>query len=767
MKCIAISHSSRPFYDKRCSINVLNERFGERGDLTQSRYEDQPSMKEAVDFTGNLSIWVMNDSDGVPQLEFLGKLEPDYKVQSALFIRNWLVVLGSDRIEIYDPGFEKVKDIRHPLLCGGHMLCKAKKNSIWVTCAPGDLVLRFDLDSGELLEKRPVGHQIIQGVSYPEDADFSQHYIPTDLQRCHVNAVETVGATDTLLVTLWIQGMVASLDANGKLYPIVEGFRGCHGGRFLGNSARTMYFTDSAGGALWLVDMNTGQLKKRVDFDCKWLHDALCIDDDVVLGMVADKNRFELRSITDGTVYQSVSTDTLGETMMFATHSNCGKGWADFFRRTVRQDLDTIPVEDERKGTERQLVDLLDEVSFYPSVEELKTRQSWFIEEGKRDTYLLISDTFMLPAGYYKLSSRFEIKVGRLSVGLQYFDGREFVWLENENIDATRCLYNIEFEFKEKTIVRFVIASAENGCCDFALPEIKLSCYDNVLARFITEKNLILQGLKDEKRVVGDSVGIWTWLPKKQYDGFKKYTNVISDQIFKTHSDISNQMIVSTTATCLFNANYKLDITIEILSGDIAIGFISKKHNKWIWQKQLKSSQVFHSLDVKLEGVAYLAAGEECDFVISGANSEQREKCEIILHSVELERYIPLIYSPNKLMLCADPQHAELMGINPFISHKALTYENVERIGSCKFEAGKWEVTLIADIFEGDICISLLDKSKNSWVCQLPFDKAHGLIKGELILKENVDLEIWIVAFNQDEPCFVDGKLKYLTFEKK
>ena len=118
MKCIAISHSSRPFYDKRCSINVLNERFGERGDLTQSRYEDQPSMKEAVDFTGNLSIWVMNNRAGIPQLEFLGKLEPAYKVQSAIFIRDWLVVLGSDRIEIYDPGFEKVKEIRHPLLCG-------------------------------------------------------------------------------------------------------------------------------------------------------------------------------------------------------------------------------------------------------------------------------------------------------------------------------------------------------------------------------------------------------------------------------------------------------------------------------------------------------------------------------------------------------------------------------------------------------------------------------------------------------------------------
>ncbi|WP_417821158.1 hypothetical protein [Terasakiella sp.] len=724
-------------------------------------------MKAAVDFTGNLSIWGMTDVDGTPQLEFLGKLEPDYKVQSAIFIQDSLVVLGSDRLEIYGPGFVKVKEIRHPLLCGGHMLCKAKKNTVWVTCAPGDLVLRFDLDTEELLEKRPVGHQIVQGVPYPEDADFSKHYIPTDLQRCHVNAVETVGATDTLLVTLWIQGMVASLDAHGKLYPIVEGFRGCHGGRFLGNSSKTMYFTDSAGGALWLVDMNTGQLKKRVDFDCKWLHDTLCIGDELALGMVADKNRFELRSITDGTIYQSVSADTLGQTMMFATYSNCGKGWTNYFRETVREDLDAIPFEDEQKGMERQLIDLHEKVSFYPSVEGVKTRQSWLIEEGERDTYLLVSDTFMLPAGNYNLSSRFEIKAGRLSVGLQYFDGSEFAWLENETIDATRCQHNVGFEFKEKTIVRFVIASAENGYCDFELPEVKLSCFDTVLERFITEKNLILQDQRDEERISDNSIGIWAWLPKKQYDGFKKYTNVLSDQVFKTSSDISNEMIVSTTATCFFNANYKLDLAVEILSGDIAVGFISKKHNKWIWQKQLNSSQVFHSLDVKLEDVAYLADGEECDFVISGANSEQREKCEIILHNVELERYIPPVYRPNKLVLCADPQHAELMGINPFISHKELAYENVELVGACKFEAGEWEVTFIADLFKGDICISLLDKPNNSWVCQLPFDKADGLLKKKFILEENVDLEIWIVAFNQDEPCFVDGKLKYLTFEKK
>lgn len=312
MKLLLVTHSSRPFQEERSSLNFLEKRFS-----SPDRLERLPAVEAflgvevAVPFQGALSIWRWDESTG--RLSALGAYRPDYKVQFAEIVGDWIVVLGSDRLEVLSASLDFIKVISHPHLVGAHTVFKIKGSKVWVTTAPGNAVLQIDIESGEVILELSMPSRYGQGYLLSPELNLGKHYIPTDYQPTHINCA--FPCENGVLVTLWIPGAVGLFDHNGSYREIVKGFRGCHGGRM--SSRGEMYFSDSAAGIVWFIDVETGQVKSRYKVNSRWVHDCAQLSGDFYVCTLSDDNKLFVFSRKTQTQITSVELDQFGASAMF------------------------------------------------------------------------------------------------------------------------------------------------------------------------------------------------------------------------------------------------------------------------------------------------------------------------------------------------------------------------------------------------------------------------------------------------------------------
>ena len=146
MKFLCLTHSSRKFFAADSSFNTLEMRFSDKARLDDlPPMETFPGVDQAVPYDGALSVWRIDRSGRGVSLAFLFQYAPGYKVQSAAFHEDHLIVYGSDRLEVLDVDLNLVRTIRHPLMVGGHTVFIDNDGHAVVTSAPANSVFRLDL----------------------------------------------------------------------------------------------------------------------------------------------------------------------------------------------------------------------------------------------------------------------------------------------------------------------------------------------------------------------------------------------------------------------------------------------------------------------------------------------------------------------------------------------------------------------------------------------------------------------------------------------
>ncbi len=229
MKILCVTHSSRPFMEERTTINGLRKRFDRKDRLEQlPPLQTLSGIESSVPFFGGLSLWEIDENNNY-ELKFIREYKPNYKVQFATFKGNYLLVYGSDRLEVLNTDFQVIKTIQDSWLVGGHTVYVDDQSHAWVTSAPANAALKINLDTGEIIERIIMPKQYGAGYDLSTEDDLHTHYIPTDLQPTHINCAFPL--KDGLLVTLWIPGTVGYFDKDRSYREIVRGIRGCHGGK--------------------------------------------------------------------------------------------------------------------------------------------------------------------------------------------------------------------------------------------------------------------------------------------------------------------------------------------------------------------------------------------------------------------------------------------------------------------------------------------------------------------------------------------------------
>jgi hypothetical protein len=453
VKVLCVTHSSRPFVEARASLNALEARFPADRLRELPPLDSLAGIEASAPYTGALTLWRVDD-EAEHRLTFLREYNPGYKVQSASFYGEHLLVYGADRLEVLDTRLSLVKSIRDPWLCGGHTVFVDGEGVAWVTSAPANAIMRVDLASGTIIERIAIPEQYGVGYRLAPGEDLHAHFIPTDLQPTHVNCA--FPTENGVLVTLCIQGAVGMFDAERGYREIVRGYRGCHGGK-LDTLTGELYLTDSPAGLVWFFDSKTGAVTGRIGVDSSWLHDAHQISARTFVVGLSDKN--EIRTVLKGSGEVSLALDcgAFGESVMFV---NCCEVDARWQRELTPRQVPATPATKPDPMTlgEQLVPPLLDDWLWKVTGDNVSSVHANLVcEDGVAGEYLLSSDEFELNAGSYVFECEIACKKGGITVGL--LESSSDQWLAPLTFDASNRSRWTRLDVRQILKARLVVAA--------------------------------------------------------------------------------------------------------------------------------------------------------------------------------------------------------------------------------------------------------------------------------------------------------------------
>ena len=471
--CLLVTHASRPFVEARASLNALESRFSAKGRLLDlPPFDTLPSVQEAVPFSGALTLWDVDRVARKPPV-LVGEYDPGYKIQSAVFRGDQLLVLGEDRIEVLTPGFRQ-KTIEDPWLVGGHTICCDKRGFAYATSAPANAVLKIDVDAGKVVER--IRLPDCYGAGYPltESDDLRLHFVPTDLQPTHINSA--VPCAEGLLVTLCIQGVVGVIDSAGQFREIVRGYRGCHGGR-IDKTTGLLYFTDSAAGIVWFAEYETGQIASRIKLDSAWVHDADHIREDLFAVALSDHNRVDVIDRADGAIISGIDCHPFGASAMFVKTSTLPAAWRPKKMPSIPKGSSVKSALKVAVGREL-LPDPLNPVVWmrFKTVSASISSSLHIRCDNAQYEYLAEGLTLTLLPGDYVFDVQMLCKVGEASAGL--LDETD-AWIVQLTFDASNSTRSTSFSIGALSSVTVVVAGHNSRrSCPVAveLKHLSLKC---------------------------------------------------------------------------------------------------------------------------------------------------------------------------------------------------------------------------------------------------------------------------------------------------
>lgn len=478
MRVVCLTHSSRPFLEARCTVNAFEQRFQSSVQGDVPALETLSGVRDAVPFTGALSLWQLFRDENRYRLMFLRDYRPDYKVQSAVFHEKQLLVYGSDRLEIFDQDFQCVATITDPWMVGGHTVFVDKKGDAWITCSPANAALRIDLKQQKVVERLVMPRTYGQAYELTSESDLHTHYVPTDLQPTHLNCAFPCG--DELFVTLLRQGAVGAFDSDRNYRELVSGFRGCHGGKIDPDTGELL-LTDSPSGIVWFFDRETGQVKSRLQMRSSWLHDTHPLGMGHYVAALSDRNCVQVVS-RDGHVRCEIDARPYGESVMFVSESDIDQSWDKSlpFRLDSLRDTSAPLPDDEKLGPERapQL-----DLGEWTQVAEVGAQHVPVIstERPVQYEYLCVSRVVDLEPGPYRLEAQLDVSRGGVMLGL--LDAEKQNWLITTSFDAVTSARRTELQVTDPTSVQLVLSANnahEAGAVEARVMGVSLRCTDYV-----------------------------------------------------------------------------------------------------------------------------------------------------------------------------------------------------------------------------------------------------------------------------------------------
>ena len=452
MKILITTHSSRFFDSNRAHLNFLNKRFDTRSLDNLPDITSFGSWNEAISVHGKIAFWRINyNCKKRVSVELLTCLQPPFNPQSACFVGDVLMVAGPDRIMRFGPGFESLDPIVDNWIAGTHTVRKAPEDTIWVTSAPANAVLRIDPRSGRVVER--VIMPVRYGAGYqltPQD-DLRKHFIPIDYQPTHINSAWAID--DEVLVTLLVPGAVGIFDRDRNYREIFSGLRGCHGARVNPQTGH-IYVTDSPGGFVWYIERESGRVLKRLDFHSRWLHDAEVIDKGILLGMVSDQNVLLFMDEERGDVLETVKCDGIGRSALFSQVADVPPGWIYTFSQPLGSE---ISAEARLEPHEDLIPELIGQSKLVWQQGHIKPCFVLTDNDQKRHEYILVTEKRWIPQGTYRLSCKVQCFEGGLTVGL--VDARTEGWIAQCQHDAYRAENWVDFTHHRPGFVRLVVAA--------------------------------------------------------------------------------------------------------------------------------------------------------------------------------------------------------------------------------------------------------------------------------------------------------------------
>jgi hypothetical protein len=143
--------------------------------------------------------------------------------------------------------------------------------------------------------------------------DVRANYVTNDLQLTHVNAAWP--AAEGVYVSTLIHGAIGRFSWDGAYAEIVRGYWGAHGVRKV--DERTLVFADSCLGCACLLDLPSGRVRSRIDFDSRWLHDVETTDGRHFFAAVGDRNVLALYDAEVGRVVAEWPMSEFGAGVQF------------------------------------------------------------------------------------------------------------------------------------------------------------------------------------------------------------------------------------------------------------------------------------------------------------------------------------------------------------------------------------------------------------------------------------------------------------------
>ena len=403
-------------------------------------------------YTGALSLWLVEQKNGY-SLSKLWDYHPDYKVQSACFHQDKLLVYGSDRLEIFDIDLSLQKTIRIPGMAGGHTVSSEENGNVWVTSAPSNALFRLDLEAGTVVERLPMPAIYGTGYEIGEDFDPLEHYIPTNLQPTHVNSA--VPVNNGLLVTTWIQGAVGFFDIERNYRELIRGFTGCHGARIDPDSGH-VFLSDSPTGLVWFVDFETGAIRGRFETGSKWLHDADTLGNGVFACTLGDSNELVLVQAKNGSVLTRKRCDELGASTMLINACIPDVSWNDCLKRLTEDIKDREP---SAVTTSGHIVAALPDILPCWFSDKQHISLGLHTASPVEYEYLFKSNLAPLPAGTYTIEATAAIHQGAMTIGVVRTDTQN--WLATINLDKVLPAGKAQFVLDQDTPC-VIVASAFN-----------------------------------------------------------------------------------------------------------------------------------------------------------------------------------------------------------------------------------------------------------------------------------------------------------------
>ncbi len=400
---LGVTHSTRPVDLARNSLNYLQARY-----RSPSRLENLPPFGELTEsarfqpYLGQATFWLI-DTEDLRHVHLVARIDPGYKVQHGIYWEGCFVTGGDAVIEIRDREGRKIASASDPWLSGLHTVFPTPEGNLAAACSGSDAVLIFDpvrartvrrggaLRRGGAVHRGKAVHQgeavrwlrmpeEIYGRNYPlaRTDDTRAHYIHNDLQLTHLNCA--FPCEDGIYVSALIQGALGLFSPDGSYREILRGFAGCHGVRR--TAPGELLFADSCTGAACFVDLASRQVRERIDFDSRWLHDAEMVGASICAGAVSDRNVVSLYGIEGDSWLGDIPLDGFGASVMFLHAAALEPAEAAWFLERSLAKLDLRPASTREADVHPNVAAFLDERERATAVltEEIRSRDGILAE---------------------------------------------------------------------------------------------------------------------------------------------------------------------------------------------------------------------------------------------------------------------------------------------------------------------------------------------------------------------------------------------------